>query len=500
MAVDDTAAQRTVFGSRAQRWWFRLVALCLACVPFLAVEALCWVCGWGAAADPADPFVEFSTVRPLFDRSADGSRWEVTPSRRRFFSDESFPARKPAGTWRVFIVGESTVAGEPFGKPTSFPTWLQLALQAGDPHQGWNVVNCGGVSYASYRLAPIVEECLTHEPHLIILAIGHNEFLEERTYAPIRATPSVVRSLYDFAHRWRAFRAVRGWVNAASAANAVTTLPDEITTRLDYEAGLEAYHRDEAGRAAVIAHYEFNLRRMVRRVQAAGVPLILIRQPSNLSDCPPFKSEYDPRVSAADRARCEGFVAEAHERLARDLPGAVKRLESAVQIDPTFARTQYELGKCYETLGRTAQAREAFLAARERDVCPLRMLGEMERILAQVADETHTPLVDLHELLERQSQSGILGDYLLVDHVHPSIAGHQLIAKRLATELQALGLHRPGPESAAAIEAAFAAHLASLDPEYYLRGQRTLRSLQIWAAGRAAQPETGRAGGRESPR
>lgn len=473
-----------------RRWLFRLAALCLACVPFLAFEALCWCCNWGAEADPADPFVAFSTNRPLFDRTADGLRWQVTPSRRRFFSDESFLVQKPAGSRRAFVVGESTVAGEPFGKPTSFPTWLQLALDACDPQSEWNVVNCGGVSYASYRLAPIVDECLMHEPDLIILAVGHNEFLEERTYAPIRATPAVVRAVYDYVHRWRAFRAVRSWTLSPSSGNAVATLPDEVSTRLDYEGGLAAYHRDDAGRRAVIAHYEFNLRRMVRSVQAAGVPLMLIRQPSNLADCPPFKSEHDPRVTETDRARFEKLVTEARDQVAHDLPKAVQLWESAVAIDPTFALSQYEMGKCCEALSATEQARAAFVAARDHDVCPLRMTSDMERILAQVAAETHTPLVDLHVLLERQSQSGILGDYLLVDHVHPSVAGHQLIARYLVRELKSLGLTQLGSDCETASDAAFAAHQSALDPQYYLRGHRTLRSLQIWAAGRAGQPPT----------
>ena len=44
------------------------------------------------------------------------------------------------------------------------------------------MINCGGVSYASYRLGPILDEVLGYEPDLIMLYTGHNEFLEARTY------------------------------------------------------------------------------------------------------------------------------------------------------------------------------------------------------------------------------------------------------------------------------------------------------------------------------
>lgn len=465
-----------------RRWGFRLAAIGLALLPFLIFEGVCHWAGWGVETTGDDPFVAFSTVRPLFEQTEDGTQWQVTPSRRRFFSDESFPAVKPPGTKRVFVIGESTVAGEPFGKPTAFPTWLQVALDATDGEHTWDVINCGGVSYASYRLAPIVEECLTYEPDLIVLAVGHNEFLEERTYAPIRRLPSAVRSLYDLAEQSRGFRVIRcGWYGVPGRP----TLSDEVATRLDYEDGLAEYHRDDANHAAVVAHYEFNLRRIVQSVRTAGVPLLLLRQPSNLSDCPPFKSEFDSRRAEPDRQRFETLVAEAHQNLGSDVRRAVSALEQAVAIDPTHALTQYELGKCYEVLGDRDQARRAFIAARDADVCPLRMNSELEHALARVATETDTPLIDLHALLEEESPGGILGGFLLVDHVHPSVTGHQLIARRLLTEFVDRDWVMSPERANAVLEAAFAAHLATLDEHYYLRGQRTLRSLQAWAAGRA---------------
>jgi lysophospholipase L1-like esterase len=488
-SVDESSSPAPLCnrGARGRRWGFRLAAIFIALLPFLMFEAACYWAGWGGDSKIDDPFIAFSTNRPLFEKTADGVRWQVTPSRRRFFSDESFPAVKPSGTKRVFVIGESTVAGEPFGKPTAFPTWLQVALDATTGADVWDIVNCGGVSYASYRLAPIVEECLTHEPDVIVLAVGHNEFLEDRTYAPIRRLPRVVRSFYDIAERSRGFRVIRrGWYGAPARP----TLSDEIATRLDFEGGLAGYHRDDANRAAVIAHFEFNLRRIVQRVQAADVPLLLLRQPSNLSDCPPFKSEPDSRLAAAERQQFETLIAEAHRELPRDVRRAVSFLEQAIAIDPSHALTRYELGKCCEALGDRDQARAAFVAARDADVCPLRMISELELTLARVAEETSTPLVDLHALLEDQSPGGILGGFLLVDHVHPSVTGHQMIARRLLTELADRSWTAPVDAQAAAIDAAFVLHLASLDEHYYLRGQRTLRSLRAWAAGRAPDTPT----------
>ena len=82
------------------------------------------------------------------------------------------------------------MAGRPYTVETAFSSWLQLFLQYADPSKKWEVVNCGGVSYASYRLVPILEEVLeNYTPDLVILYTGQNEFLEDRTYAHLKNLP-----------------------------------------------------------------------------------------------------------------------------------------------------------------------------------------------------------------------------------------------------------------------------------------------------------------------
>ena len=90
-----------------------------------------------------------------------------------------------------YCLGGSTVQGRPYAIETSFTTWLELNLRTADPRYQWEVVNCGGVSYASYRLVPILRELLAYEPDLFIICTGHNEFLEDRTYASVKARSGV---------------------------------------------------------------------------------------------------------------------------------------------------------------------------------------------------------------------------------------------------------------------------------------------------------------------
>ncbi|MHB8898104.1 MAG: hypothetical protein ACYC6Y_05105, partial [Thermoguttaceae bacterium] len=179
MPVPTTPSGRT--GSSRRAVFFRLAAVALGLSPLLVLEGLLWCFDPGTPVYDHDPFVGFRAVHPLFVLSPDGRRYETAPSRLDFFRADSFDARKAPNEYRIFCLGGSTVQGSPFTIETSFTTFLELSLQAAEPERKWQVVNCGGISYASYRLVPILQEVLRYQPDLVILYTGQNEFLEDRT-------------------------------------------------------------------------------------------------------------------------------------------------------------------------------------------------------------------------------------------------------------------------------------------------------------------------------
>jgi lysophospholipase L1-like esterase len=479
---------------RMRLWLFRTMAMALGLSVFVWAELVCVLFDWGRPQNYDDPFVGFSAIHPLFVMDDEGKNYEIAPARRKFFAAESFPVEKKPSTFRAFCFGGSTVQGNPYSKQTSFTTWLQIALQSADDQHRWEVVNCGGISYASYRLVPILQECCEYQPDLFIICTGHNEFLEERTYGPIKHAPEVVAVPHRQLSRLRTFALLRSAAfelagkPVASRPPTQPLLKEEVDALLDYKGGLKAYHRDDEWTACVIAHYEHNLRRMIAIAKARNIPVILIQPPSNLSDCPPFKSEHCAGLSPDDRQAWNRLVQKARNCYRDNLPRAVKLLNQAIEIDDQYALTFYELGQCYEILGQQEDARVAYLRARELDVCPLRILEPMEQALARAARKTRTPLLNAHELLEARSPTGILGDYLLADHIHPSIEGHKIIAQELVDVMQSQGWVRPTEGWQTRRDQAYAEHFASLDELYFLHGRRHLENLRIWTQGRADGP------------
>jgi len=266
-----------------------------------------------------------------------------------------------------------------------------------------------------------------------------------------------------------------------------TTLGPETDAILEYRDGLAQYCRDEKWRRDVIAHFRYNVARMVELARAADVPLWLVNPVSNLRDCAPFKSQHRDGLSEEELRQWEALGAQAAEADRTNVSQSVEFLEQALAIDDQHAGAHYTLAKCYDTLGMLSEARAEYLAAKEHDVCPLRMLEPMHEAVFEIGRATDTPVVDVRELFERASE-GIPSGFLLVDHVHPSIAGHWMIADALADELVDQGLVDPCDNWKETKDRRYREHLAALDKMYFYRGQERLEALRLWTLGKGDRP------------
>lgn len=481
-------------------------------LPLVVFELALALCGWQGPSEIEDPYVGFESTSRLFER--DGDRFRVADTRKPLFCDDSFLATKPSRGLRLFCVGGSTVQGRPFATETAFSKWLEIRLQQCLPKRTVEVVNCGGVSYASYRLAPIVDEVLAYQPDAIILYTGHNEFLEDRTYESIRQQSSWLTQGHAWLSNLRTYTFLRSCLlgrdatvskaesssEAASSSKAENVLSAEVEARLDFQGGLELYHRDDDWRQGVVQHFELNLERMIVACQTADVPLLIVKPVSNLRDASPFKSQHRRGLSAEDRIRFEALLAstdpESNQgralvagQVREKLNSNRKALEQAVELDPRFALARYRLGQTLLLLGNVNESRVHLIAAKEEDVCPLRAIEPILAAVEGIADRNGVPMLDAQALFASHSPDGIVGSESLVDHVHPSIAGHQVLADAIAKEFQRqgwfglTGVDFEDDPLREEIAVANQSHLESLPNLYFELGKDRLAGLKRWAKG-----------------
>ncbi len=468
-------------------------------LPLVILEGVLRVGDWGMPDPAEDPFVGFTNVQPLFALNEDKTAYTIAPARRDWFYPVEFSAEKSPETVRIFCIGGSTVAGRPYTVETAFSTWLRLFLEQLDPETNWEVVNCGGVSYASYRLVPIVEEVVDHyEPDLLILYTGHNEFLEDRTYEHIKNLPAAVTKPYELASKLRMFNLMRrayyqmAGKSSSSVMEARAIMPEEVDALLEHKGGMEHYYRDEDWHRGVIDHFEFNLDRMCAKATEGGVPLIVMNPSSNLRDTPPFKSEHRGDLTESERQEVEELLNRAGKAFAQtQTERALLLYEEAIGIDPLYADAHFQYAKLHDLLNQMGPAGDAYVRAKDLDVCPLRMLEPMHDILKEVVGRHGVVWLDARlEVKKIAMASGIPGNDEFLDHVHPNIGGHQFFAKLLVEKMADLGYVAAEPGWHLRVgRAVMGPHLSSLPPDYRAEGEIRLENLKHWARGRSeAEP------------
>jgi hypothetical protein len=202
---------------------------------------------------------------------------------------------------------------------------------------------------------------------------------------------------------------------------------------------------------------------------------------SNLKDSPPFKSEFSDSLSPADRASVVSLVEQIRVVDSSDSWGKLRLLEQAVSLDNQHAGLLYQLGTCYVSTGQFSEAKKYFIAAKEQDICPLRMLEPMHESIKEIAVRYKLPLVDMRELIEAKSTHRIPDQEWLLDHVHPNINGHQLIADAL-TDVIIKTQQMPVSEFWRDQQnQLWQAHLLSLEEGYYQEGFEHLMMLRAWS-------------------
>ena len=87
---------------------------------------------------------------------------------------------KPAGSeFVVFVYGESTVFGEPLPE-TGFVRQLEFYFGQLFPQTKVRVVNFGACGMSSTGVLETLQRTIPQKPDLVIVLVGHNEFLDPR--------------------------------------------------------------------------------------------------------------------------------------------------------------------------------------------------------------------------------------------------------------------------------------------------------------------------------
>ena len=403
---------------------------------------------------------------PLFVPVAGAEGYRIANPRviRRFLVDEAdaprlvirpvaFRADKQPETFRIFVQGGSTAAGYPYGYGASPAGMLQQRLQRTFPERRIEVITTGLSAVNSYTLLDFSAEILEHEPDAVIIYAGHNEYLGilgvGSTFSAGRRRPLVLAflALEDV----RLLQLGRRALAAASTAlgpepepRSRRTLMERVVAEDRIAYGSSLYRRG-------MAQYRVNLRALLARYRRAGVPVFIGTLVSNERDRPPFISGHRRGVDLEAWRR--HFDAGRRALETDDPAAALEAFDAAVALDDLHADVHFGRGRALEALGRYGEARQAYLAAKDRDELRFRAPEEANAILREVAAEQGAHVVEVEEAFVRRADRGIVGGELMLEHLHPNLSGYFVMADAFYDALHEHGAvgpwQRPVPEEQA---------------------------------------------------
>lgn len=306
---------------------------------------------------------------------------------------ERFLKQKPANLIRIFVQGESTAVGFPYFHNGAFPRMLDYRMHQDLPHLNLEVINLSMTALNSYALYDFADEVIAQHPDAVIINAGHNEYygaLGVGSTGTFGSNVAVAR--FGIALRKTKVgqllsKAIAVFAPGTDKTDYDHTLMERMVKQQEIPFGSHLY---KAG----IKQYEKNLDETLAKYEQAGIRVFLCNTVCNLKGQKPFIS-----IDGPDSIRASFFFEQAN--------------------------LAYEQGD-------KAKAREAYIRAKELDALRFRAPEEINRVTERLAHKyKHVVFVDVKKMLEGYAPDSIMGDELMLEHLHPNLKGHFLISEAL---------------------------------------------------------------------
>jgi tetratricopeptide (TPR) repeat protein len=394
------------------------------------VEAGCRLGGFGGYAPVLRRVGEVEGGQLVISDQAGAVTWFfANPDRPGYCDQYAFLDPKPAGVFRVFLLGESAAKGYPQPPNLASSAFLKAMLSDAWPDRQVEVINLGTTAVASFPVRAMLKEVMQFEPDLVIIHTGHNEFFGAYGVASInRAGSSVAMLQLTRAVRSLALvQALSQWLHPQDAQKGLTLM--EIMVGQSYTAP------DDPLRQAAARNLGQNLRAMAGMCRERGVPAIICTLPSNERDLLPIGEDRTASLPSIEQARLDQLLDEAEAGIATHPSQALERIEEGLRSSGPHARLRHLHGQALFALGRTNEAQTEFARARDLDSMPWRATSLQQTAIRQAAESGAALLCDLEGLFRQESPGGCIGWELLDDHVHPTLRGQALMAEGMVKTL-----------------------------------------------------------------
>lgn len=339
----------------------------------------------------------------------------------------AIPADKPAGTYRIFVLGESAAMGDP-DPAYAFSRYLEAMLRQRYPAMKFEVVNTGSVAINSHVLLPMAEDLAKQQPDLFIIYSGNNEVVGP--FGPGTALTSGGMSM----------PVIR--TNIFLRSTRIGQLLTKVGAQKKEWGGMEMFLDKQVPASSpqmkyVYENFDRNLRDTIAAAHSTGARVIVSTIATNVKDCAPFASMHREGLRTDELQAWNALVQQGSDfDSARSFDEAVKAYAAAAKIDDQHAELEFRIARALWMEGDYAGAKQHFLRARDLDSLRFRAdsrINEINRAAGSSAPGAE--LVDADEVLSKQSPNGIIGSDLVYEHVHMTPLGNYLLARAIFLQI-----------------------------------------------------------------
>ena len=376
----------TISKQRAQ--WFKITAILL---PFLLLFTL----------EGVLRLVSYGKDYPLFVADANSpTSWVMNPEvSEKYFSNnanatigyqEPFPMEKGTNTFRIFVLGASTAVGYPYLHNGSFHRHLQHRLNRTFPDKTIEVTNLALTAVNSYTVLDFAEQLVDYQPDAVLIYAGHNEYygaLGVGSTTAIGSSPALVRLMLQL-RELRVVQLLTNTLHLFKPTASPSDLQENLMKRMTAEQSI-AYNSDLYQKG--IQQYKANLTAALSILDEHEIPTFISTLVSNEKDLTPFVSDSIQEESSANYF--------------------------------------YQLGQKAYQQADFSVAKQHFIKAKELDMLRFRAPEAMNDVIRELTKQfLQVYLVDARAHLESSIPHRIVGNEVLLEHVHPNQLGYSLIA------------------------------------------------------------------------
>ncbi len=417
---------------------FKLILFAFPLLLFLVIEGLLRVFDYGGDLALFIPKEEAPGLMRINDNV--GRRYFSAKDVLPETSNDVFPAVKATNAYRIFFLGGSSTFGYPYAHNGSMSKMLGQRLQDYFPDRKLEIINLGMPAINSFSLLDYADEILEQQPDALVIYAGHNEFygaLGAGSTESLGASRGFI-NFYLKLQRIKIMLLLRdGIEKVKSLFAAAVSSPPESNTLMEQMVSDDAIPYGSETYQRAHEFFRANIGEIIAKAQQKKVRVLLSELVSNVAEQEPFVSLYAPET---DRAAYQKALAATRVfENAAQYQIALARYDSLLHIDAQPAITHFRRGRVLEALGDYEAARKSYERARDLDGLRFRASSDLNKILHELAQTHKVPLVPMEQTFVQESPHGLIGNNVMLEHLHPNLHGYFVMGRAIAESMQQHG-------------------------------------------------------------